>query len=176
MKPEIQQAIEEIRSAFPGVSLDIEPDPEGGAFVTANDFPLGPQYEPERSWCGFRITFQYPFADISRRLNPKPPRVSGVSDEAFHRQSLMFGAAGQHHLANAKVGIIGLGGVGSLVNEYVARLGVGEIVAVDYDRIEHSNRPRVTGSRVSDCRVRLRGPLFQWLRGRGACRTELLSA
>lgn len=64
MKPEIQQAIEEIRSAFPGVSLDIEPDPEGGAFVTANDFPLGPQYEPERSWCGFRITFQYPFADI----------------------------------------------------------------------------------------------------------------
>ena len=64
MKPEIQQAIEEIRSAFPGVSLDIEPDEDGGAYVTAHDFDIGQQYEPERSWSAFRITFQYPFADI----------------------------------------------------------------------------------------------------------------
>lgn len=86
MKPDVQQAIEEIRAAFPGVSLEIEEDPEGGAFVTANDFALGEQFEPERSWCGFRITFQYPFADIYphyftpllRRKNRQP------LGEAFH--------------------------------------------------------------------------------------------
>lgn len=100
----------------------------------------------------------------SRRLFPKPLRVPGLTDEAFHRQSLMFGAAGQHHLGNAKVGIIGLGGVGSLVNEYIARLGVGEIVAVDYDRMEHSNCSRVVGSRVSDCEPEQRGSFLRWFR------------
>lgn len=86
MKTEIQKAIEEIRAAFPGVVLDVEPDPEGGAFVTANDFALGERFEPEHSWCGFRITFQYPFADIYphyfaanlRRKNGQP------LGEAFH--------------------------------------------------------------------------------------------
>lgn len=94
----------------------------------------------------------------TQRLYPKLPRIPGLPDESFHRQSLLFGAAGQHQLAQAKVGIIGLGGVGSLVNEYVARLGVGTIVAVDYDHMEDTNRPRVVGSRVADCHS---------LRGRG---------
>jgi hypothetical protein len=44
--------------------LDIEPDTEGGAFVKAHEFDLGSQFEPARSWSAFRITFQYPFADI----------------------------------------------------------------------------------------------------------------
>jgi hypothetical protein len=64
MKPEVEQAIEEVRRAFPGTTLDVEPDPEGGAFVRVHDFDLGERYEPARSWCAFRITFQYPFADI----------------------------------------------------------------------------------------------------------------
>lgn len=150
--------------------LDITSGGPVGALVFAANAVAG------EIWTPARVSELHSMTVVglnSRRLYPKPPRVSGVSDDAFHRQSLMFGAVGQHHLANAKVGIIGLGGVGSLVNEYVARLGVGEIVAVDYDRMEHSNRPRVTGSRISDCHVRLRGPLFQWLRGRGARRTAL---
>ena len=44
------------------------------------------------------------------------------------------------------VGIIGLGGGGSLMNEWVARLGVGHIIAVDFDRVEPSNVPRIVGS------------------------------
>lgn len=64
IKPAIQLAIDEIRSAFPGVTLDIEPDPEGGAFIKAHQFDLGNQYEPPQSWSAFRITFQYPFADV----------------------------------------------------------------------------------------------------------------
>jgi molybdopterin/thiamine biosynthesis adenylyltransferase len=62
----------------------------------------------------------------------------------------MFGTSGQRQLASTSVGIIGLGGVGSLINEYVARLGVGEIIAVDFDLVESSNRPRIVGSRLTD--------------------------
>lgn len=82
----------------------------------------------------------------ARRLYPKRIKIRGVTDDVYHRQSLIFGQVGQFHLANARVGIIGLGGVGSLVNEYLARLGVGEIVAVDFDRVERSNRSRIPGS------------------------------
>lgn len=64
MKPEVEQAIEEIRLAFQGLTLDIEPDAEGGAFLRLHDILLGEQYKPEYSWSAFRITFQYPFADI----------------------------------------------------------------------------------------------------------------
>jgi len=64
MKPEVERAIAEIQASFPDVGLEIEPDPEGGAYVRARDVLLGTQYEPERSWSAFRITFQYPFADV----------------------------------------------------------------------------------------------------------------
>jgi hypothetical protein len=53
---------------------------------------------------------------------------------------------GQSLLSQTKVGIIGLGGGGSLINEWLARLGVGHIVAVDFDRIDPTNLPRVVGS------------------------------
>jgi hypothetical protein len=64
IKADVSRAIDEIQSAFPGVMLNIEPDTEGGAFVKAHEFDLGSQFEPTRSWSAFRITFQYPFADI----------------------------------------------------------------------------------------------------------------
>jgi len=102
-----------------------------------------------------------------RRLYPRPPRLPGVCDETYNRQSLMFGGVGQYRLQNAKVGIIGLGGVGSLVNEYLARLGVGEIVAVDFDKVERSNRSRIVGSVSSDSRDRLRSSRFGLLRRLG---------
>lgn len=64
MKEAVQQALDEIRSAHPGHALDVETDDDGGAFVKVHDLVLGPQYIPERSWVAFRITFQYPFADV----------------------------------------------------------------------------------------------------------------
>jgi molybdopterin/thiamine biosynthesis adenylyltransferase len=86
-----------------------------------------------------------------RRLYPGPITPARGCADVYHRQSLLFGAVGQQQLAKAKVGIIGLGGVGSLINEWLARLGVGEIIAIDFDQIESSNRSRVVGSLKSDC-------------------------
>jgi molybdopterin/thiamine biosynthesis adenylyltransferase len=83
-------------------------------------------------------------------LYPHPSRSSFVADPAFSRQSLLFGARGQQALGEAKIGIIGLGGVGSLVSQWLAHLGVGHIVGVDYDCLEPSNRSRVVGASPKD--------------------------
>lgn len=110
-----------------------------------------------------------------RRLHSaQPPSPKGCA-EIYHRQSLLFGAVGQRQLANATVGIIGLGGVGSLVNEWVARLGVGKIIAIDFDRIESSNRSRVVGSLRSDCQEWLPNSRIPFLRylGRRLCRFKV---
>ena len=64
----------------------------------------------------------------------------------YDRQARLFGDAGQYILTRAKVGIIGLGGAGSLLAEYLGRLGVGEFVLADPDRAEPSNLPRLTGA------------------------------
>ena len=79
------------------------------------------------------------------RLYSQPWR-EGDSDTEHDRQVRMFGAAGQHVLGESKVAVIGLGGVGSLVAEYLARLGVGNLVLVDPDEIESSNLSRVVGA------------------------------
>ena len=82
--------------------------------------------------------------EISRLYSQ--PRREGESDTEHDRQARMFGAAGQHVLRASKVAVIGLGGVGSLVAEYLARLGVGNLVLIDPDEIESSNLSRVVGA------------------------------
>ena len=61
------------------------------------------------------------------RLYSQRRRNRGTDSE-HDRQVRMFGAAGQHILKASKVAVVGLGGVGSLVTEYLARLGVGNLV------------------------------------------------
>lgn len=84
---------------------------------------------------------------VIERLTPAPRGCeAGFTEEAYRRQVLLFGSAGQEILGSARVAVIGLGGAGSLISEYLARLGVGEIVAIDPDRIELTNLSRVVGA------------------------------
>ena len=62
----------------------------------------------------------------------------------------MFGAAGQALLRRATVGVVGVGGGGSIVVEQLAHLGVGRIVAVDFDTVEPHNLSRIVGARGAD--------------------------
>jgi molybdopterin-synthase adenylyltransferase len=50
--------------------------------------------------------------------------------------------AGQLAFANAEVLIIGLGGLGSPVAQYLAASGIGRLVLVDFDQVELSNLQR----------------------------------
>lgn len=100
-----------------------------------------------------------------RELYPSPTGRPFEADATFDRQARLFGDVGQHILSELKIGIIGLGGGGSLINEWLARLGVGHIVAVDFDRVELSNLPRIVGATKRDLRE-TRWPIPWGSRGR----------
>ena len=88
-----------------------------------------------------------------RLLTPAPMPRPGGRSPLYDRQARLFGDAGQHILGRAKIGIIGLGGAGSLLAEYLGRLGVGEFVLADPDRAEPSNLPRLTAASGFDALV-----------------------
>lgn len=76
-------------------------------------------------------------------LTPKPNTTEPVVAARFHRQSLIYGKAGQAILGEAKVAIVGAGGVGMLLVQALARLGVGHLVVIDPERVDPTNLPRL---------------------------------
>lgn len=60
----------------------------------------------------------------------------------FSRTELLIGKEALERLQNAKVAIVGIGGVGSFVVEGLARAGVGKFVLVDDDKICLTNLNR----------------------------------
>ena len=67
-------------------------------------------------------------------------------DDRYDRQVRAFGADGQHLLSTLRVGIVGLGGTGSVVTQQLAHLGVGAFQLIDPDVIETTNLNRVVGA------------------------------
>ena len=61
-----------------------------------------------------------------------------------------IGISGQKKIFNAKVLIIGVGGLGCPVLTYLAASGVGTIGIVDFDKVEISNLNRQTLFTVKD--------------------------
>ncbi|MFZ5480847.1 MAG: HesA/MoeB/ThiF family protein [Myxococcota bacterium] len=80
--------------------------------------------------------------------SPKSPELAETT--LFDRQIRAFGPAGQAMLQDLFVGVVGLGGTGSIVVEQLARLGVRRFLLVDPDMVEESNLNRLAGAGVSD--------------------------
>jgi molybdopterin/thiamine biosynthesis adenylyltransferase len=102
-----------------------------------------------------------------RTLYPAPRERPLAADPVYDRHALLFGDLGQAILSSLKVGIIGLGGGGSLMNQFLARLGVGHIVAIDFDKITTSNLPRVVGANYWDAMTVLTSRKSSWPRRLG---------
>lgn len=83
-------------------------------------------------------------------ISAKRHNHNNDSPEFTRRHAQMFGSATTMLLQRMKIGIVGVSGTGSIVAELLTRLGVGELVLSDPDRIEAINLNRIINSRASD--------------------------
>lgn len=88
------------------------------------------------------------------RLKPHTPYEERTAEHRFDRQARMFGGAGQAVLRELRVGIVGLGGGGSIISEQLAHLGVGSITAIDFDVVKEHNLSRIVGATAEDATAR----------------------
>lgn len=94
--------------------------------------------------------------------------LDGKARERYLRHILLkeIGAQGQQKLLAARVLVVGAGGIGSPVIQYLAAAGVGRISIADDDRVALSNLQRQTiyrdadiGALKAECAVRFAGAL-----------------
>ena len=72
--------------------------------------------------------------------------------DRYARQSILpeVGAEGQARLGAATVVVVGAGGLGCAVLQYLSAAGVGQLTIVDHDRVEESNLHRQPLYRMTD--------------------------
>jgi hypothetical protein len=66
-----------------------------------------------------------------------------VVDERLLRTVSAWGPEVQAELAQLRIGVVGLGSVGSMVAETLARIGIRNVVLIDFDSIKEHNLDRV---------------------------------
>lgn len=62
--------------------------------------------------------------------------------EEFSRSEMLLGAAKMERLAQCRVAVFGIGGVGGYVVEALARSGIGALDLIDHDQVSRSNLNR----------------------------------
>lgn len=68
----------------------------------------------------------------------------------FRRTRAVWGKNNHEKLAKMRIGIVGLGSVGSMVAEGLARMGMEKFILIDFDKIEEHNLDRLVGSTKKD--------------------------
>lgn len=73
-----------------------------------------------------------------------------MDTKRFDRQIRLFGHQGQERIEKTRVGIIGLGGLGSHVTQQLAYLGTRVFRLIDSDTVDESNLNRLIGATPED--------------------------
>ena len=91
-----------------------------------------------RRWCeSVRIVGNSLRITNNDDLNPPPS-----AGEELSRTVSAWGERAQADLARLRIGVIGTGSVGSIVGETLARMGVGDVILLDFDSLKAVNRDR----------------------------------
>lgn len=83
--------------------------------------------------------------DYTNFLVPSPK-----FSKLFKRTRAVWGQKNHEKLAKMRIGIIGLGSVGSMVAEGLARMGMEKFVLIDFDKVEPHNLDRLVGATKKD--------------------------
>lgn len=140
--------------------------PEFSALDDASDQALMPYLYPyartDAPWHGTAIML--PGGAIRARLyardmTPQPIDLVAIYGEeiklCWHDDQpalpiLPFSAEMRAELSRLSVAIVGISGTGSLVAEMLLRMGVGELVVIDDDRVEPKNLNRILNTTAAD--------------------------
>lgn len=100
----------------------------------------------QRQWCSaVRASGDELRVDFANELRPPP-----AFRDMFRRTFAMWGPNNHARLARLRIGIVGLGSVGSLVAETLARMGCQDFVLIDFDRVEGHNLDRLVTATERD--------------------------
>jgi hypothetical protein len=70
--------------------------------------------------------------------------------ELFRRTATVWGTKNHQDLARLRIGIVGLGSVGGIVSEALARMGLQRFVLIDHDHIQQHNLDRLLFASEAD--------------------------
>ena len=87
-------------------------------------------------------------SQLSITYHPTAPAV--IPTHSQEATLSVWGKDAQEKLVRSRVGIVGLGSVGSLVSEALSRLGLVDLTYIDFDKIEERNLDRTSGATVAD--------------------------
>jgi hypothetical protein len=100
----------------------------------------------ERRWCE---TVRVVSKDLSVTFNDRLLQPSFDSGKQLRTISA-WGKSTQEDISRLRVGIVGLGSVGSIVAEILARTGVSHFTLIDFDFVEDKNLDRTLGVYETD--------------------------
>ena len=86
---------------------------------------------------------------LSTSFNDKLVQSPKYQD-LFKRTRTVYGKENHEKLCKLRIGIVGLGSVGSIVAENLARMGLEKFVLIDFDKIQKHNLDRQLGATKED--------------------------
>jgi molybdopterin/thiamine biosynthesis adenylyltransferase len=96
-------------------------------------------------------TTEIPVWEVGERLVSRSSSTFPDAAEARHdRQVRAFGSAGQRIIGSLRLGVVGLGGTGSVLVQQLAHLGVSDFTLVDPDVVEATNLNRLALAGIGD--------------------------
>lgn len=99
-----------------------------------------------RQWCGSVRTVGEAMRATFNAASAPPPAFR----QELARTVSAWGEEKQRDLARLRIGIVGVGSVGALVSEALARQGVEDILLIDFDRVERHNLDRLVHATARD--------------------------